>query len=557
MQISKKSLLFTLLLVGAVVAYCSPLRESLSNWREVSEQLVSLGPLGQVAFVIAAALLCAIGVPRLLAYVIGGLAYGLFLGVVLAQVGSMLGAYATFAFARWSGSAVMLRRWPLLNRFLNVVEHRGIISVLVLRQIPLNSFFTNILIGLSSVSHRDFLIGSFIGFLPEGIPAALLGAGLPTGNVDHIVQLSLAAAFLLVFLVWLLRLVTGKIRANSSGVKGLTEILLMVFCGVAGLMLYFSNGVPVLNMWEPGVRMDVSGLESFDGVGFLIAANDRGALVGLRNFFVPAVTLVDLEHYPHITHLQLDLAAVVNLSDSHEKWDAESVRCQIRQSGEVVCFLVSGRLGELLWMTAPSVAAIRQGNLLVRGAINLRDKLPLVKGEQFESILFLNRPDDPIKILLVDRFSFSQEIGTHQSGFTEYVLAFPDDSLKTDTVSASQSGILPDAVCQFDGPQQLAGARISDIGRVNGDGRAIMICTADKTDVSYLVPMTVQKDGVVRAADRRSFKVEKRDFAGHTPDNLKIEGVACLHDNVVVSIDSDGDDGGVYQLGKRFSELCQ
>lgn len=556
MRISKKLLLLVALCAGAAVAYFSPLRDTLSNWHEVGTYLSSQGIVGQLLFVIAVAVLCAIGMPRLLAYAIGGLAYGLLWGLVLAQAGAMVGAYATFVFARWSGSEVMLRRWPVLQKFLTTVESRGIVSVLILRQVPLNSFFTNILIGLSAISHRDFLIGSFIGFLPEGIPAVLLGSGLPTGNLDRIVQLSLAAALLLVFLAWLIRFFSS--RAGAKKFDALRshwhEILLMTFCGIAGVMFYFVNGIPVLDMWEPGVRLDVSGVESLPGTDFLLAANDHGHLKGAPAFFLPSLVLVDLEHYPHITHMYLDAADQIEVS--HKKWDAESIRCQVRASGEVLCFMVSGRLRELVWMTAPSVSSVKQGHFTIRGNMDIGARLSIPEKQEIEAIVFMNSPAEPVRLLLVGRYPKEKVIGS-QPAYPEYMLTFSDDHASPEAVSGNLSAMLPMGICRSADGKEDYGNRVSDLGRIGNTQKAILICTAEIAEFSYLVPVRFTASGIVADTDVKAMRVEKSDFDGHAPHNLKLEGVTCLQGNVVVSIDSDSYEGGVYRLGKKFSHLCQ
>ena len=51
-------------------------------------------------------------------------------------------------------------------------------GVALIRQLPINGFYNNVLLGLTPVSHGDFLLGSVLGFLPLGVTACLLGAGL-------------------------------------------------------------------------------------------------------------------------------------------------------------------------------------------------------------------------------------------------------------------------------------------------------------------------------------------------------------------------------------------
>jgi uncharacterized membrane protein YdjX (TVP38/TMEM64 family) len=55
--------------------------------------------------------------------------------------------------------------------------------VVLIRQLPLSGFYNSVFLGLTPVSHGDFLLGSFLGFLPLGVTACLLGAGLIQGDM--------------------------------------------------------------------------------------------------------------------------------------------------------------------------------------------------------------------------------------------------------------------------------------------------------------------------------------------------------------------------------------
>ena len=71
-----------------------------------------------------------------------------------------------------------MRHWPHLRGFSQRMDARGVMSVVLIRQLPIHGFCNNVLLGLAPVSHGDFLFGSLVGFLPLGITASLLGAGL-------------------------------------------------------------------------------------------------------------------------------------------------------------------------------------------------------------------------------------------------------------------------------------------------------------------------------------------------------------------------------------------
>lgn len=166
----------------------------LAHLQSLARTTENLGWAGPAAFVLAAALLTAVGLPRLVLCSLAGALFGFAWGLLWGQLGTLLGAYATFAVARRSGRQLAFERWPRMQRFAGLLAERGILAVLVMRQLPLSSFYVNLFLGLTAVRHGEFLIGSGIGFLPEAVPATLIGAGVAQGELGPSLQyLALAA----------------------------------------------------------------------------------------------------------------------------------------------------------------------------------------------------------------------------------------------------------------------------------------------------------------------------------------------------------------------------
>jgi uncharacterized membrane protein YdjX (TVP38/TMEM64 family) len=103
---------------------------------------------------------------------------GFWPGLLLTQVGALLGYYAVFLLVRWGQPDWIIRRWPTVRRWADFVQDRGVGGVILARQLPLHGTLINLCLGLSRVKHRHFLLGSAIGLLPEAIPVALISAGL-------------------------------------------------------------------------------------------------------------------------------------------------------------------------------------------------------------------------------------------------------------------------------------------------------------------------------------------------------------------------------------------
>lgn len=143
---------------------------------ELRAWLAGAGGAAPVVFVFVTAVLTGLGAPRLLFCSLAGWSFGFGWGLALSHLGSLLGAYAVFLLARRGAPERLLRKYPKLKT-IAVPAGRGWWSVLWVRQLPVSGLYNDILLGWSPVSHRDFWIGSALGFLPLGVTACLVGAG--------------------------------------------------------------------------------------------------------------------------------------------------------------------------------------------------------------------------------------------------------------------------------------------------------------------------------------------------------------------------------------------
>ncbi len=177
-NIIKALLLLLVLLTGVAVIHLTPSRHFLKDVHSASIQIRSLGWWAPAVFTAAVAMLVFVGVPRLLLCPIGGMAFGLAWGLIWSQIGTVIGYYLTFLLVRWSGREFILNRWPQLNTYNEFFREKGILVVLLIRQMPIAGFYINMVLGVTHIRHANFLLGTFIGILPEAIPATLMGAGI-------------------------------------------------------------------------------------------------------------------------------------------------------------------------------------------------------------------------------------------------------------------------------------------------------------------------------------------------------------------------------------------
>jgi uncharacterized membrane protein YdjX (TVP38/TMEM64 family) len=144
--------------------------------------------------------LTAVGTPRLVFCTLGGWLFGFGPGFGLSHFATLAGAYGMFVLARRSPPERLLYRFPRLRKLTLPAARRGWWTVFLVRQLPIGGLYNDVLLGWSRVSHRDFWIGTFLGFLPQGVAATLVGAGALHAELDRTGAL-LAAGAGLFFLV--------------------------------------------------------------------------------------------------------------------------------------------------------------------------------------------------------------------------------------------------------------------------------------------------------------------------------------------------------------------
>lgn len=198
----KPLLVFAVIALGLVVIYVSPLREYLRQVREIKARVGEMGMWGPVIYMLAVSVVIALGFPRLFLCPVGGIVFGFFWGLVWTQIPTLLGYYTTFLFVRWGGREFVVKHWPGLRRFDGLFKERAVPALILVRQLPISGVVMNLLLGLSPVRHRDFLLGTAIGLLPQAIPFTLVASGTVklTGGES---ALYIGAAAVIILAVWI------------------------------------------------------------------------------------------------------------------------------------------------------------------------------------------------------------------------------------------------------------------------------------------------------------------------------------------------------------------
>lgn len=189
-----------------VLLYFTPVGAVVRDIHRLRALLKGDDLLAEASYIAIVTGLVALGAPRLMFYVLGGLAFGFWQGLILAQVGAVIGSWLTFWAVRHGGRAWIERHFGghrLVGRAFRV--RSSVKAVVLIRQLPLTSVMINSGLALSQVSAHAFLAGTFIGYLPQGIIAVLIGSGVVDEKaMDGVGKLVAAGVVLLVgaFLLW-------------------------------------------------------------------------------------------------------------------------------------------------------------------------------------------------------------------------------------------------------------------------------------------------------------------------------------------------------------------
>lgn len=210
--------LILLALLCALLAslYFSPWGDALCD-REVFDELANQARAGDyragLCFVLVSSLLIMVGTPRLIFFTFGGFAFGLWSGLCYSLLACLAGSFMAFSLARWGARAWLAKHFGERRLIKRIVAARPSIPAIALfRFLPISNAVVNIGLALSSADSRQFLLGSLLGYLPQGMIAVLIGSGLAESVPwSGALQIGIACVLLLALLYW-----TARIRRQKA-----------------------------------------------------------------------------------------------------------------------------------------------------------------------------------------------------------------------------------------------------------------------------------------------------------------------------------------------------
>ena len=180
-NVSKSTLrlaLFALVLVAAIVlARTLPV----AHWfQRFSTEAASMGPKAYVIMGIAYVLASVLMAPGMILTLVAGAIFGVFRGFLTISVASTLGATASFAIARYVARDAVASRLAgraKLHAVDQALADRGFRIVGLLRLSPIAPYnVLNYALGLTRVSMRDYVLGSWLGMMPGTLLYVYIGS---------------------------------------------------------------------------------------------------------------------------------------------------------------------------------------------------------------------------------------------------------------------------------------------------------------------------------------------------------------------------------------------
>ncbi|MGV8858319.1 TVP38/TMEM64 family protein [Rhodoglobus sp.] len=161
-----------------VTAVTVALTVQLPSVDEIHEWTGEAGIFGIALFVSGYALLTLTPVPKGILSIAGGVAWGLWIGALIVLIGALLGAALSFWLGRILGrDAIEQYTGGRVHALDEMLQRRGLVSVIVLRLIPILPFtLINYAAGLTAVRVRDYALGTVIGIIPGTVAYVAVGA---------------------------------------------------------------------------------------------------------------------------------------------------------------------------------------------------------------------------------------------------------------------------------------------------------------------------------------------------------------------------------------------
>jgi uncharacterized membrane protein YdjX (TVP38/TMEM64 family) len=173
-------LVLLIAVIGVLSIYLDP--SEVTDPERLQERARASLPSAAALFFLGGLAVKLLFVPASPLTVVAGMVFGPWIGASLSLATLLASSVLSFGLARWLG-----REWARsqvedgdrrrLRTLERIASRHGVLAVTIVRLVPILPLAaSNVLLGLTSVSWRDFLAGSLLGFLPGTILLAQVGS---------------------------------------------------------------------------------------------------------------------------------------------------------------------------------------------------------------------------------------------------------------------------------------------------------------------------------------------------------------------------------------------
>ncbi len=206
-----------------LIVHFTPLKILLEDFSTIRSFVADSGLWAPLIFFGLSTVSIFVGAPRLPFCVLGGMLFGFVLGLLLSQLATLVGAFGPYLLARRSGPELSARRLERLGRFqrlgraVEFLDEPTVFNVFLLRQVPITGVFINLCLGSIGVPVGTFVVGSLLGFLPQGAIFTLVGSGV----VEESLQQALSRIWLGILVLGLAALAISRAAFRGDAARAL------------------------------------------------------------------------------------------------------------------------------------------------------------------------------------------------------------------------------------------------------------------------------------------------------------------------------------------------
>ncbi len=159
---------------------------------QIRTWLNAVGIWSPIIYIVLYVIATVLVLPSTVLNLTGGAVFGPVWGTLWTSLGAIIAAVVAFAFTRTVGRETVAKRlsgrWQAMDA---EVRQGGLFYMFAIRLVPIMPYgLVNFAAGLTSISFKDYILGTTIGTVPSVLPFVLLGSsGLKALNTGDVLPL--------------------------------------------------------------------------------------------------------------------------------------------------------------------------------------------------------------------------------------------------------------------------------------------------------------------------------------------------------------------------------